>query len=572
MAGSVPGVKLTLERRLRQLVVEGAAGTAIPGSRITVTCGAQQGEITIPSAALSWRLMLTLPAATPSSTPVLLVLRTGRQVKRGVLLLDEAIDATAPALLFNPPVFDPLELTLTTSGWWTGLPEGAQVDIHLSGTLLAHAELGLHRPDVPKTTLLTSSSLGWRSVAAVGDSLKDGTEVAVCLRHGEAVLHEARCPLVLPNDRDWAQARRRLGRARGAIEGLSNDQIRRRLASAGFGRLFRANTGGFARVLRTALVKELVKRGAATQLLRIRLFNGDIVDVDPGGDWVMARKILFEGGYEIGFLEWIAAQLTPGETVIDVGSAYGLASLAAAKAVGPSGRVVAIDANPESCRATAAHALLNERFNIAVVECAISDHDGVGTLAINTGGNLGASTLVPDMSETSRLSFSRQVEALTMIDLQNQAVRSKPGSAQVTVRNVQLSTLDLICAEHGLRDVALVKIDIEGAELLALRGARALMDGAFGTPPVIALEHSSLLPTQGGALGEIFATFEARGWGVHLLSGGKGVGGVLRPVQRFEDLPAHDNIICVPPQRAEATFGASLRNICATGSGATDET
>ena len=41
-------------------------------------------------------------------------------------------------------------------------------------------------------------------------------------------------------------------------------------------------------------------------------------------------------------------------------------------------------------------------------------------------------------------------------------------------------------------------MDIEGGELLAMKGAKRLLDGDFGDLPVIAFEYSTLFPMRGG--------------------------------------------------------------------------
>jgi SAM-dependent methyltransferase len=46
----------------------------------------------------------------------------------------------------------------------------------------------------------------------------------------------------------------------------------------------------------------------------------------------------------------LRADLRPGETVLDLGSGAGLDATIAARAVGPSGRVIGVDFNPAMCR------------------------------------------------------------------------------------------------------------------------------------------------------------------------------------------------------------------------------
>ena len=119
----------------------------------------------------------------------------------------------------------------------------------------------------------------------------------------------------------------------------------------------------------------------------------------------------------------------------------------------------------------------------------------------------------------------------------------------MSIRHLAATTLDQICTEHGLRDVALVKIDIEGGELLALRGAAGLLDGAFGVPPVVAFEYSALFATRGGQREEILDLFFERDWKLYRLAQGKTGGGDLIPIATHAAAPQHDNLVAIPPGR-----------------------
>jgi hypothetical protein len=135
--------------------------------------------------------------------------------------------------------------------------------------------------------------------------------------------------------------------------------------------------------------------------------------------------------------------------------------------------------------------------------------------------------------------------------LRAQAKTSRTFAApDISVRRVPAVTIDDCCRSHGLRDVAIVKIDVEGGELLALRGAAGLLDGAFGRPPLVAFEYSNLFPTRGGRREEVLELFLSRGWTLFRLADGKNGGGGLLAVPDAASAPAHDNLIAVPPGRS----------------------
>ena len=56
----------------------------------------------------------------------------------------------------------------------------------------------------------------------------------------------------------------------------------------------------------------------------------------------------------------------------------------------------------------------------------------------------------------------------------------------VNIENIDATTIDLFIKREKIEKVDLIKIDIEGAELLCFKGAETLLSSA--TPPVIIME------------------------------------------------------------------------------------
>lgn len=82
------------------------------------------------------------------------------------------------------------------------------------------------------------------------------------------------------------------------------------------------------------------------------------------------------------------AALAPGESVLDLGCGAGLDSLLAARAVGPSGRVVAVDMTTEMVARARAHAAAAGVTNIDVRQGLIEDlplEDGSVDVVISNG-------------------------------------------------------------------------------------------------------------------------------------------------------------------------------------------
>ena len=155
------------------------------------------------------------------------------------------------------------------------------------------------------------------------------------------------------------------------------------------------------------------------------------------------------------------AHLRPGDTVWDVGANIGWFALLAARRVGPMGHVVAFEPLPANAELIAHNALRNG-LAVEVVEAAVSDRPGTAPFDAHS-------------SLSGRLASNG---ALT----------------------VATGTLDGWLERFGTP--ALIKLDIEGAETDALRGARRLL--AHERPVIVCECH--------GTNGEVSEMLRAAGY------------------------------------------------------------
>jgi FkbM family methyltransferase len=125
-----------------------------------------------------------------------------------------------------------------------------------------------------------------------------------------------------------------------------------------------------------------------------------------------------------------AAALRPGDVVYDVGAWIGPYTLLAARLVGPSGRVISFEPDPQARARLERNIALNGAGNVKVVPIALSDSNGSARLS---GG-------------------------------ESEAVVGASGEIEV-----QTMTLPDFIAQEGAPDV--VKVDIEGGELRLDRAA-----------------------------------------------------------------------------------------------------
>ena len=154
-------------------------------------------------------------------------------------------------------------------------------------------------------------------------------------------------------------------------------------------------------------------------------------------DMIQATIIHF-GAWEPAISHHLASVIRPGDTVVDVGANIGYYSLLFAKAVGPGGRVVAVEALPKLGRIVEEHAALNEIDNIRVANVAASSHAGQVEIYEAPSTNIGMTTTRSDRGFPA----AGTVPALPLAD---------------------------ILTDEELSEVSLIKIDIEGAEVPVVR-------------------------------------------------------------------------------------------------------
>jgi FkbM family methyltransferase len=213
------------------------------------------------------------------------------------------------------------------------------------------------------------------------------------------------------------------------------------------------------------------------------------------------------GNYEIGETEFCLAHLGPGMTAFDVGAHIGLYTLLFASRVGPAGCVHAFEPEPRNYRRLRINLAINGFDNVAARQAAVVARTQPVTLnvypdAFHAWHSLGRAAM-PDPRQPGKT-----VEP----------------ECQVEVPGV---SLDDYCAEHGVRRIDYLKIDVEGAELDVLQGARRLLaEQAVG---LIQFEASPApLAGQPGGRDEVFALLSAAGFRCHPIEASGALGGETR--------------------------------------------
>jgi FkbM family methyltransferase len=138
------------------------------------------------------------------------------------------------------------------------------------------------------------------------------------------------------------------------------------------------------------------------------------------------------------------AFLAPGATAIDIGANLGEWTVPFARAVGPTGRVLAVEPTPLNAAALAKTLAVNALRWAEVVRCALGDREGEADFAVplvtsarNDTGTAHVGAAAPD----------------------HEALR------------VAMRRLDRLVDERGFARIDLIKIDVEGHERRVLDGA-----------------------------------------------------------------------------------------------------
>lgn len=220
--------------------------------------------------------------------------------------------------------------------------------------------------------------------------------------------------------------------------------------------------------------------------------------------------------YRYGFcspeVRLLAQLLRQGDVFIDGGANIGVFSLIGALAVGPTGRVLACEPAPETMAMLKANAGHNRLAALELHEVALSDRVGRAPFTVFDAGS-GLASFAPEHAAGSQV-------------------------------DVHVTTLDTLTQDLEGR-VSVVKLDIEGAEVRALRGAGTLI--ARDAPIFVIEIEPKHLARQGSSIADIRAALEPQGY----------VAYAITPAARLAKLtgdwrppdPQAPNVVLAPPSQ-----------------------
>jgi FkbM family methyltransferase len=188
----------------------------------------------------------------------------------------------------------------------------------------------------------------------------------------------------------------------------------------------------------------------------VKTFDGRRVYADlaePG----MYTSVYFAGEFEPAVTQVISAVVRPGDVCLDIGANFGWYTTLLHSLAGASGAVHAFEPVPRIYRTLERNlALAGSPPNVRLNNVALGDEPGTAVMHIFAGLPNGHTSL------------------------------STQGREDFTTVESPLIVLDSYLAEHRVGTVNFIKMDVEGAELMCLRGAESLLRQPV--PPIWMIE------------------------------------------------------------------------------------
>jgi FkbM family methyltransferase len=166
-------------------------------------------------------------------------------------------------------------------------------------------------------------------------------------------------------------------------------------------------------------------------------------------DRLLAPWLLADGLWESHVTGWMHDALEPGAVMVDAGANIGYFTLLAARRVGPTGRVISIEAHPGLVEILRRNVALNGHLGTTTVHH-MAAWSGPDTVRIHMRKHFAGNSSLGSVGDITHLADSEEAV------------------------EVEAKDLDSVLAD--LERVDLMKIDIEGSEVQAFRGLTKTLD------------------------------------------------------------------------------------------------
>ena len=181
---------------------------------------------------------------------------------------------------------------------------------------------------------------------------------------------------------------------------------------------------------------------------------------------VVGRVLTASGVWEPHVTEAFRARFGAADICIDIGAHVGYYTLLASKLVGPRGHVYAFEPSPGVYRALEQNLGRNEATNVTALNVAAGADGGPGVLYELEAGSSGNSSLSPRLLDSPHAGTADEYVSV----------------------EVDICAVDTRVPDDGFGRVRMIKVDVEGYEVEALRGVERIL--AVGAPVAVIVELS----------------------------------------------------------------------------------
>ncbi|MEO5821821.1 MAG: FkbM family methyltransferase [Vicinamibacteraceae bacterium] len=239
----------------------------------------------------------------------------------------------------------------------------------------------------------------------------------------------------------------------------------------------------------------------------------------------LSRVVYVSGTYEPHTLRLLRSWLAPGAVFVDAGANAGVVSIAAARWVGPSGRVISLEPSAREFARLVDHVGLNGLSQVTPIRAAVTDASGWQTLRVAADPCGGLNTLGDAFAY--------------------------PGLLMAGVEDVATTSLDALVADQALIKVDVIKLDVEGSEAAALRGGAATL--ATHRPVVVVEVCAASLTASGSSVHAVDSLLRAAGYVCFEIDDATGA---LQATAGLSDTTDR-NVVAMPVERADALLAAA---------------
>ena len=221
------------------------------------------------------------------------------------------------------------------------------------------------------------------------------------------------------------------------------------------------------------IVKKLPLLGPFQRWISARFLNGTefvcTINAGPARGLTTVVKLpedkgIWTGTYEHDFVSALAKAVRPGDVCFDIGGWHGFC--AGVMAVQGASQTVIFEPMRNNCERIRKMMSLNPSLNIRLESVAVGDSDGAANFCALEADSMG---------KLESSSFQAEVKSSTTIE-------------------VDVVSLDSWCGRNSFAMPNLIKIDVEGAEWMVLKGALRVLRTA--TPKLFIEAHSRELTAQ----------------------------------------------------------------------------